>query len=143
MPQTCSVCRSNRRSDIDGELISQSPLRNIAARYHVSLAALFRHKQSHLPQKLALAKQHQDTLSAENLLTEMADLKDRLRRGVEQAEKQANPAAFCAFAREFRQTLESYFAISEKIAQKARESGGDDNKLVIEVRRIGRGTLKS
>jgi len=116
-------------------------LRNIAEHFHVSTTALFRHKRSHLPQKLALAKQHKETLSAENLLTEMADLKDRLRRGVEQAEATANPAAFVAFARELRQSLESYFAISEKIAQNARGSGGDGNRLVIEVRDLG--SLKS
>jgi hypothetical protein len=117
MPQTCSVCRSKRLANIDAELIARQPLRSIAKQYRVSSASLFRHKR-HLSDKLALAKQHQDTVSAENLLAEMGDLKARLRRGLEQAEKAANAAAFVAFARELRQTLEAYFDISERVAEK-------------------------
>jgi hypothetical protein len=129
MPQTCSVCRSKRLADIDGELIRNRPLRSIARQYRVSPASLFRHKQ-HLPDKLALAKQHQDTLSAESLLAEMRELKSRLRSGLDEAGKSGNAAGFVAFARELRQTLESYFDISERVAEKARANGQVDIRVV-------------
>lgn len=119
MPQTCSICRNKRVSEIDRELILRRPFRNIAERYSVSATALFRHKQ-HLPEKLALAKKNQDALSAEGLLADLADLKCRLRRGLERAEKAENAPAFVAFARELRQALESYFTISERVAEKTR-----------------------
>jgi hypothetical protein len=54
----------------------------------------------------------------------MADLKNRLRGGLEQAEKGENAPAFVAFARELRQSLESYFAISERVAERRAVSGG-------------------
>ena len=82
-----------------------------------------RHKQAHLPASLQLAREHENVLSAEHLLAEMSELKDRLWRGLEQAETARNPAAFVSFAREFRQCLESYFHISEGIADKARANG--------------------
>ena len=53
----------------------------------------------------------------------MRELKDRLRHGLDQAEGAGNPAAFVAFAREFRQCLESYFDICEKIG--ARGGNGE------------------
>ena len=120
MPRTCSVCRSNGVSEIDREFDLRTAIPKHSVRYSMSAAAVLRHKQAHLPQKLALAKQGQETLSAESLLAEMADVKARLRRGMEQAEKAENASAFVAFAREHRQSLESYFAISERVAERTR-----------------------
>src|SRR5262249_37050651 len=85
-----------------------------------SSTALFRHRQAHLPASLELARDRENVLSAEHLLAEMSELKDRLRHGLEQAEAAGNPVAFVSFAREIRQCLESYFTISERIAEKAR-----------------------
>jgi hypothetical protein len=81
---------------------------------------VFRHKDGHLPEKLTLAKRHQETLSAEGLLAEMADLKSRLRNGLDQAERAGNMAAVVAFAREQRQCLEAYFDMADRIATKIR-----------------------
>src|SRR6516164_5868226 len=91
MPQTCSVCKSNSLADIDGDLIRSRPLRSIARQYRISPASLFRHKE-HLSDKLALAKDHDDTLSADKLLAEMRDLKNQLRNGLQEAEKSGKAA---------------------------------------------------
>jgi len=123
MPQTCSICKSKRLAEINRELITGTSCRDIARRYRLSKTAVNRHKQAHLPASLQLAREHENVLSAEHLLAEMSELKDRLWRGLEQAETARNPAAFVSFAREFRQCLESYFHISEGIADKARANG--------------------
>ena len=91
--------------------------------------------KAHLPDKLALAKQGQETLSAESLLAEMANVKARLRRGLEQAEKAENAPAFVAFARELRQSLESYFDMSERLAERRAISGGFSLVGIIEAAR--------
>ena len=72
---------------------------------------------------LTLAKRHQDALSAESLLDEMAHLKAQLRSGLDQAEAAGNPQAFLGFSREYRATLEAYFTISERMAEKAQGPG--------------------
>jgi hypothetical protein len=118
----CSVCRADQRSKIEFKLIQGVPLRTIAQLHHVSTTALFRHKKAHLPQKLVLAKQHRETLSARQLLEEMADLKERLSQGLVQAEQSGKPAPFLAFAREFRQCLEAYFDMAERISEKAQST---------------------
>jgi hypothetical protein len=84
---------------------------------------LFRHKRDHLPQKLILTKRRHDTLSAESLLEEMAHLKAQLRCGLDQAEAAGNPQAFLSFSREYRATLEAYFTITERMAEKAQSPG--------------------
>jgi len=53
----------------------------------------------------------------------MWELKSKLRSGLDEAEKSRNAAGFVAFARVLRQTLESYFDISERVAEKANEDG--------------------
>lgn len=134
MPQTCSVCKSKRLADIDGELIRNRALRSIAKQFRVSPASLFRHKQ-HLSDKLTLAKEHQDALSAESLLAEMGELKSKLRIGLDDAAKNRNAPGFVAFARELRQTLESYFDLTERMA--ARTDGNDNQAMTVEIRTLG------
>jgi hypothetical protein len=116
MPQTCSVCKSKRHEEINRELVSGTSYRDIAGRYGLSKTAVARHKEAHLPASLALAKRNREALSAESLLAEMADLKDKFRSALEQAERARNPAAFVALGREFRQCLEAYFDMARAVA---------------------------
>lgn len=123
MPQSCSVCKSKRLAAINRELIAGTSCRDIAGRYRLSKTAVNRHKQAHVPASLKLARDRENVVSADHLLEEMIELKNRLWRGLEQAEKARNPAAFVTFARELRQCLESYFSIYERIADRARTNG--------------------
>jgi hypothetical protein len=59
MPQTCSVCISPQRAEIEKALISGEPLREIAGRCPASRSALHRHKQEHLPAHLAKAHEEE------------------------------------------------------------------------------------
>jgi hypothetical protein len=139
MPRKCLVCLNKRLTDIDAALVRGEAYRSIAKQYGCSEPAVFRHKNTHLPKKLALAKINRDTLSAENLLQEMNDLKERLRRGLNLAESAGNAGAFVAFGREFRQTLEAYFGISDRMAQRefirAGTSGGTLGERIAAARR--------
>jgi hypothetical protein len=57
MPQTCSICNSKRRSEIDEALLAGESLRDIAGRCGTSRTALSRHKLEHLSAALVKAKQ--------------------------------------------------------------------------------------
>jgi len=72
MPQTCKICRHDKRSEIDEALLNSEPLRNIAERTGTSATALFRHKKEHIARVLASTKQAAEEVSAETLF-------DRLR----------------------------------------------------------------
>lgn len=60
MPQICTVCRHQKRSEIDEALLQGEPYRLIAARTGTSTGALARHKHGHIPLALATAKQTND-----------------------------------------------------------------------------------
>jgi hypothetical protein len=72
MPQTCTICRHERRDEIDRSLLDGEPFRNIAKRTGTSTTALCRHKAQHIPRKLALAKETAEEIQAGTLF-------DRLR----------------------------------------------------------------
>jgi len=72
MPQTCTVCRHERRDEIDRALLEGEPFRNIAKRTGTSTTALHRHKIQHIPRCLALEKETAEEIQAGTLF-------DRLR----------------------------------------------------------------
>ncbi len=54
MPRTCTVCSHPEREAIDRAVVAgESSFRNIAERFSVSVAALHRHKDSHISEALA------------------------------------------------------------------------------------------
>jgi hypothetical protein len=58
----------------------------------------------------------------------MAHLKAQLRSGLDQAQAARNPQAFPSFSREYRATLEAYFTITERMAEKAQGPGSLTSK---------------
>lgn len=91
----CKICQHEERPRIDGLLVGDASCRDIAGRFRLSKTGVSRHKRNHVPESLELAKQNQDALNADSLLAEMADLKRRLRRVLDQAKEAGNPVAFC------------------------------------------------
>jgi hypothetical protein len=67
MPQTCTICRHERREDIDRSLLDGESFRNIARRTGTSTTALHRPKAQHIPKNLVLAKHTAEELHAGTL----------------------------------------------------------------------------
>jgi hypothetical protein len=57
MPRICTICTHPERGAIDKVLVAAEPLRNIAEHFGTSTTALHRHKEDHLRDLLAHAKQ--------------------------------------------------------------------------------------
>ena len=55
MPRKCSICEHPRRSEIDAALLGSETLTEIAKRFEISRAALFRHKDNHLEETVTEA----------------------------------------------------------------------------------------
>ncbi len=56
MARPCLVCTHPDRTDIDMMLVGGAVLRNVSQRFVISIAALHRHKEKHLPETLNEAK---------------------------------------------------------------------------------------
>lgn len=123
MPRNCRVCSHTKRQEIEVALLSSQSVREISALFRVSEDSLQRHKQSHLSDKLAKAHEAKEVLDAHSLLREMSELRDKLSRGLDAAEQSGSAGGVVAFGRELRNTLEAYFKITDRMAERATESG--------------------
>jgi hypothetical protein len=74
MPQTCTICRHQRRNEIDGALVEGESLRNIAKRTGTSATALHRHKAQHIPKSLALANEAAEEIQAGTLFERLRSI---------------------------------------------------------------------
>jgi hypothetical protein len=78
MPRTCTICSHAERQAIDQALVGDSlSFRNIAERFSLSLAALKRHKDAHLPATLAKAQEAKEIGQADNVLAELRRVQAR------------------------------------------------------------------
>jgi hypothetical protein len=106
MTMTCRTCRSENRDAVDIALVNGEPLRNIAKQSDLSLASVYRHRESHLPAVVANAKQAQELTRADVLVSVAAGLLDKALGLLEQAEAVDDRRGAVAAMREARSTIE-------------------------------------
>ncbi len=106
MPRRCTICDHPDREEIDNELVEGKPYRSIAKRFNVSAPATLRHKRSHLPAKLILAKKAKEAASADRILANVCKLKSRTERIFRKAEKAEDHRIALSAIRELRNTIE-------------------------------------
>jgi hypothetical protein len=117
MPRTCTICRHERHQEVDEALIAGTAFRNIAERFGTSVAALHRHKQEHLPGKLAKAHEAREVAQADSLLDQVRHLADEARE-ILKNEKATRPGTAVQAIRAVAQVLE----LQAKILGEIRES---------------------
>ncbi len=68
MPRVCTVCAHPQRHGIDECLVSGRSNRSIAKQFGVDDAAVFRHRNAHLPAQVACAHKAREIARADILL---------------------------------------------------------------------------
>lgn len=106
MAKPCSVCIHIARREIDRALLENVPLRSVAAKHGVSVTALHRHKNGHIPPALAQAAEAQEVADADSLLEQLQALRARADAITAQAEQTGDLRTALAGIREMRATLE-------------------------------------
>ena len=106
MARTCTICRHEKRADIDKALIAHSSYRDIARRHGVTKDALLRHHDNHLPAALMKAKDAEEVAQADVLLRQVGELRDRALAILDVAEAAAEYRDALAAIREARGCLE-------------------------------------
>ena len=71
MTRVCTVCAHSDRHSVDTALLSGATFRDIAKRYGLSLAALFRHRSDHLPAALVQAAGAEGVRQALDVLAQL------------------------------------------------------------------------
>jgi len=88
---TCTVCRHENRDEINQELLACTPLRDIATRFQLSKAALFRHKKADIPSALLQANQIEDHVRADTLLDRLKELNLETQFILSEAQESGDP----------------------------------------------------
>ena len=106
MPRTCTICGHQQRVEIDKGLLCKEPLRQLAAQWKVSVAALQRHKADHITRVLARAAEKDELIQGEALLDQLRDLQRRSLAILDEAEATGKLGTALHAIREARSTLE-------------------------------------
>lgn len=129
MPRTCLACSSPKRVEIDKAIAIGEPLRNIAERVSISLAALFRHK-THVGQAIVKASEKREVSIGESVMSRLEKLYRRGEKVLKDAETSGDGRLALAGIREVRETLGGIFALVSK-------AGVQGEAMTITVKYLG------
>lgn len=85
MGRTCTVCNHKRVDEINKLLLSGEPYRDIAGQFDLSKTALQRHKEGHIPELLSKSNDIKETLKADSLTQQIADIREKIKALLQQA----------------------------------------------------------
>jgi hypothetical protein len=105
-PQTCTVCRHNKISEINLALVSGEPLRSIVGRTGLAKSSLQRHKQNCIPRDIIQARQFGKIADADMLLGQVCNLQQRSEQILTKAEQSNDYKIALAAVRELKGLLE-------------------------------------
>jgi hypothetical protein len=104
MPRTCTICRHEKRQEVDQALLRNESFRHIAIRFGTSTSALVRHKARDIPATLSKAKQAADEITADSLYDRLRAINRETTMILQQARKtSSHELALKAIARVERQ----------------------------------------
>ena len=106
MSKPCSICRHEKRAEIDKALVARETFRGIAAKYGVSKSSLMRHHDDHLPSSLLKAQAAREAADADALLAQVVELRDKALNVLKEAETSKDWRVALAAIREARGSVE-------------------------------------
>lgn len=87
MTRTCTVCNHKDIEEINKRLVSGESYRSIAKQFEASESAVYRHKESHIPELLSKSNDIKEIVSADSLLTKLEEEADFVREMRDSAKK--------------------------------------------------------
>lgn len=115
MARTCLVCNHNKLNEINKSLIDNETNREIAKRFALSSAAVYRHRTNHLPPLLLKARQAGEIVEATSLMDRVERIMTRCETIAETATRTKDWFPAIAASRELRGCLELLGKLSGEI----------------------------
>ena len=85
MTRTCSICNHKDIAEINKLLLSGESYRSIAKRFEASESAVYRHKESHIPESLLKSNVIQETVNADSLVGQIEGIRGKIKSLLEKA----------------------------------------------------------
>jgi hypothetical protein len=102
----CSICQHPDAPSVDQALVNHRPFRRISVQFGVSLSAVIRHHDDHLPATLAAATAAEETARADDLLDQVKGLRNKALSLLLAAEKSGDLKTALMGVREARACVE-------------------------------------
>lgn len=102
MSRPCSICKHEKRQEIDAALVKREKYRTLTARFGPSKASLLRHR-GHLSTAIVKAAERREEKIGDNLLQRIRDLNARTLALLDAAERDGEGRAALAAIREVRE----------------------------------------
>src|SRR5215831_12084581 len=128
MPRTCTACSHPHRDEIDRLLLDGVALRNIAKRFSLSTASLFRHNR-HISKTLSNARQQAEILRADGLMEHLNHLTAEAARLKQKAEQAKDYRTALAGVREMSRLLELVMRLAVQLQERASDFDFDGRPL--------------
>jgi hypothetical protein len=119
MPRECSICRHDRRDDINRALLGSASLRDIEGQFRISKSSLDRHRRLHLTPKVANAIARHEDIDAERLKSYAVGLLEHAMFGVLRSRQEEDFAGQRAYLAEARKGVELLARLSGVIGDRA------------------------
>jgi hypothetical protein len=87
MAMKCSICTHSERDAIEKAILAGQSNSSIASKYGMSVTSVRRHRDNHLPEHLAKAKEAEQVTKADDLISDLQYLRDKAIMFLEKAEK--------------------------------------------------------
>lgn len=117
MARICTACRHEQTEAISLELLQHVPMRDVAAKYGLSLSAVARHK-SHIPAQLAVSNEAQKVGRVDNVMQRVQELDARADEIYRQASTANDPELALKALRELRSVTELYAKLAGELQTK-------------------------
>jgi hypothetical protein len=111
----CTVCTHPDAPAINQALVNRRPFRNTAQQFGVSVWAVLRHHDDHLPETLAQAKAAEETAQADDLLEQVRALRSKALALLLKAEKDGDIKTALSGIREARACIELLAEMMQRI----------------------------
>ncbi len=134
MAQTCTICRSPKRQEIDTALLANTPFRHIASQYGTSTTALQRHKKNDLPRVMVQSRQAAEEVHGADLLSEMIDLNARTLANLSKAERRGDLKIALSAIAEVRRNKELLARLSGELEHKQAQITANFNSQMMSIR---------
>ena len=115
MAKPCSVCIHADAENINAQLLDGVTLETLSEGYKLSVTALHRHKQSHIPAQLVKAQDAHEIAAADSLMGRVASLDVKAGEVYARAMRAKNLNAAISAVRELRGITELYARITGEL----------------------------
>ncbi len=135
MGQRCSICKHDKRLEVDRDIVNNIPHTKIAKTYGVSNQSVRNHAKNHLSRQMIKHVRIREMLHADDLLSNIKALVKKTETILKKSEKEGKYMISLAAIRELRSTYEFMCKIAKYLDERQKEEVPQESDEQEEIRK--------